>query len=138
MAQNIFPLAGRKYDVQVSRAASENSSKNRLNLDYLWYNYFQYVGQNKSILVSSICPQIYCKPTDVKTISYYNFFKVHMCMISMKNILLFVKFWGFFPKWKEESISSITEITRLLPSMEETYQPCQTLITVVYPALGYF
>ena len=23
-----------------------------------------------------------------------------VCMNSMKNILVFVKFWGFFPKWK--------------------------------------
>jgi len=54
-----------------------------------------------------------------------------MCMNSMKNILTFVKSWGFFhffPKWKGRKNISVAEITQflpwLLPSIKETCQPC--------------
>jgi len=86
-----------------------------------------------------LSPKICCKSTDMRTVSYYNLLKVHMCMTSMKNILIFVRFWDFFhffPNGREESISSLTEITQflpwLLPSMEETCQPWMELLNLMW------
>ena len=50
-----------------------------------------------------------------------------MCTNSMKNILVFVKFGDFFPKWKGRKYSSVMKITLflpwLLPSIDEICQP---------------
>ena len=71
--------------------------KKWLNHEYLRYNYFQ------SILVSSIYPQRFFANQQIwGDYILLQFVRVHMFMNSMKNILVFVKFWGFFhlfPKW---------------------------------------
>ena len=59
-------------------------------------------------------------------------------MISMKNILIFVKFWGFFPKWKgrkyffrNENNPVFTVHERKMPTLSDTYSYTQILLPLL-------